>query len=39
VRLKLFTLDNRMIGRSIGALDELDRRAVGRALEELLAFD
>jgi hypothetical protein len=39
VRLKLFTLDNRMIGGSIGALDEVDRHSVQRAVKELLAFD
>jgi mRNA interferase MazF len=39
VRLKLFTLDNRMIGGSIGALDEVDRHSVQRAMKDLLAFD
>jgi mRNA interferase MazF len=38
VRLKLFTLDNRLILRRIGILHDSDRRSVERALKDLLAF-
>jgi mRNA interferase MazF len=36
VRLKLFTLDNRLIARRIGVLGSRDRAAVARALENVL---
>lgn len=36
VRLKLFTLDNRLLVRRLGKLAEPDRRAVSRALSSLL---
>ena len=36
VRMKLFTLDNRLILRSAGRLQESDRRAVARAVGQLL---
>jgi mRNA interferase MazF len=36
VRMKLFTLDNRVILRKIGSLYDEDRRAVAQALNELL---
>ena len=38
VRFKLFTLDNRLIARRIGALSDKDRRAVQQALRNLLAL-
>jgi mRNA interferase MazF len=38
VRLKLFTLDNRLILRRIGTLREPDRRTVARVLSNLLAL-
>jgi mRNA interferase MazF len=34
VRLKLFTLDNRLLARRIGALSDADRREVGKHLTE-----
>jgi mRNA interferase MazF len=37
VRIKLFTLDNRLVSRRIGALSARDRHAVRRMLEGLLA--
>lgn len=37
VRVKLFTLDNRLISRKIGMLSARDRRAVRRMLETLIA--
>jgi len=37
VRLKLFTLDNRLIVRRLGGLAPDDRRAVAAALESALA--
>ncbi len=36
VRMKLFTLDNRMIAQKVGALSEIDRRAVGSGVKKLL---
>jgi mRNA-degrading endonuclease toxin of MazEF toxin-antitoxin module len=36
VRLKLFTLDNRLIVKRIGRLSEPDRRSVASALEAIL---
>ena len=36
VRLKLFTLDNRLILRRLGELSKLDRRAVRDSLESFL---
>lgn len=38
VRLKLFTLDNRLISRRIGKLSEDDRRAASRAIKGLIAL-
>lgn len=38
VRLKLFTLDNRLIARRIGALSDLDRSASRIALARLIAL-
>jgi len=38
VRFKLFTLDNRLIARRIGALAAADRAEVKRALRGLLAI-
>jgi mRNA interferase MazF len=38
VRLKLFTLDNRLIARRIGALSDLDRSATRIALARLIAL-
>lgn len=37
VRLKLFTLDDDLIVRKLGALTERDRRAVGKALTRCMA--
>jgi len=37
VRMKVFTLDNRLILRKTGSLRESDRRAVQRAIREVLA--
>ena len=36
VRVKLFTLDNRLVSRKIGALSARDRQAVRRMLQGLL---
>ncbi|MEK7474801.1 MAG: type II toxin-antitoxin system PemK/MazF family toxin [Candidatus Coatesbacteria bacterium] len=36
VRMKLFTLDNRLVIRKIGVLAETDRQAVSGALRQLL---
>ena len=38
VRLKLFTLDNRLVSRTIGALSARDREAVRRMLKHLLTI-
>jgi mRNA interferase MazF len=38
VRMKLFTLDNRLILKSLGSLSEPDRSKVGEALDVLLAY-
>lgn len=38
VRMKLFTLDHRLILRKAGALAEADRAEVKRSLSELLGF-
>ncbi len=38
VRMKLFTLDNRLILRKAGSLSETDRRAVATALKGLLGW-
>ena len=38
VRLKLFTLDNRLILRRAGSLAENDRQAVGLSLRGLVGF-
>ena len=37
VRMKLFTLDNRLIVRKIGTLTDTDKKAVAKALQRLLA--
>jgi mRNA interferase MazF len=37
VRVKLFTLDNRLVSRQIGALSSRDRQSVRRVLRGLLA--
>jgi mRNA interferase MazF len=37
VRMKIFTLDNRLIVRKIGKLDNKDRNAVIKAVKRLLA--
>jgi mRNA interferase MazF len=37
VRMKLFTLDNRMILRKVGGLAEKDRRTVAATVQKLLA--
>ncbi len=38
VRMKLFTLDNRLVSRAIGALSARDRQAVRRMLKGLLTI-
>ena len=38
VRVKLFTLDNRLVSRKIGALSARDRQAVRRMLRQLIAL-
>lgn len=38
IRMKLFTLDNRLILDRAGSLSQTDRRAVGGAVEKLLAM-
>ncbi|HEY3637975.1 MAG TPA: type II toxin-antitoxin system PemK/MazF family toxin [Rhizomicrobium sp.] len=38
VRIKLFTLDNRLIARKIGALSSHDRQVVHRMLHDLLTI-
>src|SRR5262249_19250810 len=38
VRMKLFTLDNRLIVKSLGHLSESDRRKVGEHLNVLIAY-
>ena len=38
MRLKLFTLDNRLISRRIGELSRDDRRAASQAIKELIAI-
>jgi mRNA interferase MazF len=37
VRMKLFTLDNRLIVKKIGTLTDTDKKAVAKALQRLLA--
>ena len=37
VRIKLFTLDNRLVARKIGALSRRDRTSVRRMLQRLIA--
>jgi mRNA interferase MazF len=37
IRMKLFTLDNRLILRKVGSLAERDRRAVAVSIQKLLA--
>lgn len=36
VRMKLFTLDNRLVLRKVGALSETDQRALAAAVQKLL---
>jgi len=36
VRMKIFTLDNRLILKRVGGLNDADRRTVARALKHLL---
>lgn len=36
VRMKLFSLDNRVILRKVGSLHDVDRRGVGQAIKKLL---
>jgi len=38
VRLKLFTLDNRLVSRRIGALSSRDRQAVRRMFKNVIAI-
>ena len=38
IRLKLFTLDNRLISRRIGMLAPDDRRSAGQAIREMIAI-
>lgn len=38
MRLKLFTLDNRLIARKLGVLSPDDRRRVGEAIGRLIAI-
>ncbi len=38
LRLKLFTLDNRLISRRVGALSPADREAAGGAIRGLIAL-
>lgn len=38
VRMKLFSLDNRLIARRVGRLSETDRQAVGHAVRRLIAL-
>lgn len=38
VRFKLFTLDNRLIARTIGSLSRADRQSVKKALGNILAL-
>jgi mRNA interferase MazF len=38
VRLKLFTLDNRLVSRAIGSLSSRDRAAVRKMLKTVLAI-
>jgi mRNA interferase MazF len=38
VRLKLFTLDNRLVSRKIGALSSRDRQFVRKMLKEAIAI-
>lgn len=39
VRMKLFTLDNRLIIRQAGKLSNADRQSVNHALNQLLEFE
>lgn len=36
VRLKLFTLENRLIGRQIGVLGKMDRAAIGKQIRDMI---
>ena len=39
VRMKLFTLDSRLIVKKIGTLTDSDKKAVGKALQRLLGIE
>ena len=39
VRMKLFTLDSRLIVKKIGKLSNRDKKAVGKALQRLLGIE
>ena len=39
VRMKLFTLDSRLIVKKIGTLTNRDKKAVGKALQSLLGIE
>ena len=39
VRMKLFTLDSRLILKKIGILADTDKKAVGKALQSLLGIE
>jgi mRNA interferase MazF len=39
VRMKLFTLDSRLIVKKIGTLTNRDKKAVGKALQRLLGIE
>ena len=39
VRMKLFTLDSRLIVKKIGKLSNRDKKAVGKALQSLLGIE
>ena len=39
VRMKLFTLDSRLIVKKIGTLTDSDKKAVGKALQSLLGIE
>ena len=39
IRMKLFTLDSRLIVKKIGTLTDSDKKAVGKALQSLLGIE
>jgi mRNA interferase MazF len=39
IRMKLFTLDSRLIVKKIGTLTDSDKKAVGKALQSLLKIE